>query len=192
MNPAFKRILLIPLAIILLISLENCCYDDGCCYGNDDCGNYPYTEWGFKPEYSTDLNDIIQLEDPRPLRNPGKIYSYKNYLLVNEIQTGLHIFDNTDPRNPIATHFLKIAGSNDVAIKNDVVYADQFNNLVVISLDSLAEVLDKKLIAEAFQNYANYDVSPPDKDVYYECPDPAFGVVVNWVADSVDYPCYKY
>lgn len=188
MNPAYKRILLIPLSAILLISLENCCYDEDCCY---DC-NGRYIEWGFKPEYSNDLNDIVKLEDSRPLQYPGKIYSYKNYLLVNEIQEGLHIFDNTDPRNPVPINFLKIAGSNDVAIKNDVIYADQFNNLVIVSLDSLAGIVEKKLLSEAFQNYANYNVTPPDDGVYYECPDASLGVVVNWVADSVEYPCYNY
>ncbi|MFY0601123.1 MAG: hypothetical protein JXR03_15710 [Cyclobacteriaceae bacterium] len=186
MNLTRKKPLLLLIACILLISLENCCYD-GCCH---DCE--PRIEWGFKPIYSDDLNDIVILEDPKSLKNPGKIYSYKHYLLVNEVQKGMHIIDNTDPRNPVQTHFLKIAGSNDVAIKNDVIYADQFNNLVIISLDSLAGILDKKRVSNVFENYAYYNISPDEKGVYYECPDQSFGVVVNWVADSVEYPCYNY
>lgn len=185
MNQFHRKFLLVLTAGILLILLENCCYD-GCC----DCG--PYKEWGYKPVYSNDLNDIVKLEDPKPLKNPGKIYSYKNYLLVNEVQQGLHIIDNTDPTNPIQTHFLTIAGSNDVAIKNDIIYADQFNNLIVVSLDSIAGIIEKKRLPEVFENYAYYDVSPEEEGVYYECPDPSLGVVVNWVADSVEYPCYKY
>ncbi|MEO9474205.1 MAG: hypothetical protein ABJG41_01680 [Cyclobacteriaceae bacterium] len=186
MKTAYQRILLLLLAGILLITLENCCYYD-CC----DC-DYNVREWGLKPEYSTDLNDIVKLEDARPLRNPAKIYSYKHYILVNEPQQGMHIIDNSDPRNPEPIQFLKIAGSNDVAIKNDVIYADQFDNLIIIALDSLTDVMEKKLLPDVFENYGYYDVVPEEKDVYYECPDPSYGVVVNWVADSVDYPCYNY
>jgi hypothetical protein len=150
------------------------------------------TVWGLRAEYSNDLDDIVQLEEPRSIKNPGKIYSYQDYLLVSEVQKGLHIIDNSDPRNPIPIYFLKIAGSNDIAIRNDVIYTDQFDNLISISLDSFAEELQKKRLLNAFENYSYYDIAPDSLGAYYECPDPTLGVVVNWVADSIDYPCYTY
>jgi len=119
MKPLFKKLLVIPLLCVGMLTLENCCYDDDCCY---DCK--PRKEWGFRAVYSDDLNDIVALEAPRILQSPGKIYTYRHYLLVNETQKGVHIFDNSDPRNPIPINFLKIIGNNDVAVKNGVLYSD--------------------------------------------------------------------
>ena len=169
-----------------LLTLENCCYD-GCCF-DEDCSSYK--KWGYKPVYSNDLDDIVVLEEPRPLQDVGKIYSYQNLLLVNERQKGLHVIDNSDPTQPNKLHFLKIAGSNDVAIKNGYLYADQFDNLIVVSIDELANIIDKKMMEDAFENYADYNLTPDEYDVYYECPDPGRGVVVSWVQDSVKNPCY--
>lgn len=185
MKPFIKKILIIPALIVLMLSLENCCYD--CC---DDC--YRMTEWGFRPVYSNLLDDIVALEESRVISSPGKIYLYKNYLLVNEAQKGVHIIDNSNPRNPIPLNFLKIIGNNDVAVKNGVLYADQFQNLVTIRLDSLETKLTRKRITDVFDNFNFYEISPDEPGVFYECPDPSLGVVVEWVADSVDYPCYNY
>lgn len=173
-----------------ILFLENCCPVGEDCY--EDCCFSEYKEWGYKAVYSNELNDIVSLEAPRTVSSPGKIYLYKDYLLVNEVQRGMHIIDNTDPRQPKNIHFLRIEGSNDVAIKNDVLYADQFNNLITVNLDSLTNELEKNRLENVFENYAYYDARPDSTGVYYECPDPYFGVVVDWVQDSVSYPCYSY
>lgn len=165
---------------LLLLSLENCYLDTP-----------EKKEWGFKPVYSNELEDIIALEPPRPLKHLGKIYSYEQYLLINEPQQGLHVIDNSDPRNPKQLSFLKLLGSNDIAIKNNIIYADQFRNMMIVKMEDVSSILDKRLVSNTFQNHTSYDVSPPGQDLYYECPNPSLGVVVNWTADSVDYPCYK-
>ena len=187
MKSRLKSYLLLPLIGLAILTLENCCYEDDCCLG---C--YPETVWGVRPVYSNALDDIVSLEPPRAISNPSKIYLYKNFLLVNEAQKGVHIIDNRDPRNPIPLNFLQIIGNNDVAVKNGVLYADQFENLVTVHLDSLENQLAKNRIADVFENFGFYDVMPDEPDVYYECPDLSHGVVVDWVPDSVDYPCYSY
>ena len=188
MKSFIKKIILIPIIGFGLLSLENCCYDDpDCC---TDC--YEHKEWGYKAVYSNDLDDIVSLEEPRPLRSPGKIYVYNDLLLINEVLKGVHIYNNSDPANPVALNFLKIAGCNDMAMRNGILYTDQFTNLITIRLDSLERELEKNRLLDVFQNFSYYDVAPDSIDVYYECPNPSLGVVVNWVQDSVEYPCYKY
>ena len=186
MKSLLKKFILIPAIGFGILTLENCCYDEDCCY---DC--YPERAWGYRPVYSNILDDIVSLEAPRVISNPNKIYTYKNYLLVNEAQKGVHIIDNSNPANPIPLNFLKIVGNNDVAIKNGVLYADQFDNLVTIHLDSLDTKIQKNRLNDVFENFHYYDVAPDEEDVYYECPDLSLGVAVKWVQDSVDYPCYK-
>lgn len=187
MKGFLKKFFLIPAIGLAILTLENCCYDgDDCCY---EC--YSHKEWGYKAVYSNDLNDIVSLEAPRALRSPGKIYVYNNLLLINEVQKGLHIYDNTDPANPTALNFLKITGCNDMAMRNGVLYTDQFSNLITIRLDSLQSELEKSRLSDVFSAYY-YDVAPDTVDVYYECPNLSLGVVVDWVQDSVEYPCYTY
>ena len=44
-----------------------------------------------------EMNDvrarIIEVEPPQPLDNPGKIYIYGDYLLINEPTQGIHILE---------------------------------------------------------------------------------------------------
>lgn len=189
MLSTIKKILIIPLLCLLILSLENCCYD--CC---DDC--YDGKVWGYRPVYSNRLSDIVSLEDSQPLSRPGKIFIYNDYLLVNELQKGVHIIDNSDPINPTPLHFLKIAGNNDVAVKNGILYADQFSNLVTIRLDSLSTKFTDRIattrLMDVFDSFNEYDIAPDESEVYYECPNPDLGVVVDWVQDSVEYACYNY
>jgi hypothetical protein len=39
----------------------------------------------------------ITIAPPQELENPGKIYLYGDYLLINEPTKGIHILDNTNP-----------------------------------------------------------------------------------------------
>ncbi|MTI19460.1 hypothetical protein E1176_00350 [Fulvivirga sp. RKSG066] len=163
------------------------------CYGPD-----PHRErarYGLKPNYVNDIGDMVQQLPPQPLINPGKIYVYGNQLLISEQFKGVHVFDNSDPAAPRKLYFLAITGNVDVAIKNNVLYGDQFNNLVSVDLSSIGsdslEVsrLDRVLEGIAFYDLEEYE--PPQNDVFYECADPSFGKVQSWEWDSVYYPCYK-
>lgn len=77
--------------------------------------------------------EAIGITDASGLQQPGKIYTKDQYLLVGEIGKGVHIFDNTDPRSPKNLAFLQIPGNVDVAIKGDVIYADNFMDLVTLN-----------------------------------------------------------
>ena len=52
----------------------------------------------------------------KEIENPGKIYIYNNYLLINEPSKGIHIYDNKNPSNPINLSFIPIEGNVDLAI----------------------------------------------------------------------------
>ncbi|MEM7040928.1 MAG: hypothetical protein AAF570_28450, partial [Bacteroidota bacterium] len=46
-------------------------------------------------------NTTFSIESPRDLERAGKIYIKDDLLFVNEFLQGVHIFDNTNPANPI-------------------------------------------------------------------------------------------
>ncbi|KIM09320.1 MAG: hypothetical protein KU28_01455 [Sulfurovum sp. PC08-66] len=69
----------------------------------------------------------------------GKIVLYNNYLYVTEPNVGIHVYDNQDPANPQKKAFIELPGSVDSAIKDGMLYADSFIDLVVIDISTIAE-----------------------------------------------------
>ncbi len=99
------------------------------------------------------------------LKNPGKIYFYKNYLLVNEAGKGIHFYDIANPAQPKEVVFYSILGNFDMAIKDDLLYADNVIDLLQIDIK---DVLNPK-ISKRLENYNNQYTSPNQNYVaYYE------------------------
>lgn len=103
----------------------------------DECdATQTYTR--YDPVYVTAevLRGPVEPIGPQTLENPGKIYYYKNFLLINEFQKGIHFFDNTDPTNPTAISFLPIPGNVDMSIRNDRLYADNYIDLLTFDISN--------------------------------------------------------
>jgi len=83
----------------------------------------------------SDVLANIKSSEPRLLENPGKIYVKGKYLLINEINKGVHIIDNSDPRNPVNTAFINIPGNLDIAMYGSYLYADLSSDLVAININ---------------------------------------------------------
>jgi hypothetical protein len=81
---------------------------------------------GFKPVYGglEDIQKLITTTAPQPLKSVGKIYTYGNLLLINEVGKGVHVYDNQDPSAPVNLKFIAIPGNVDVALKDGYLYAD--------------------------------------------------------------------
>jgi hypothetical protein len=58
---------------------------------------------GFKPVYGgiEDIQKLITTTTAQPLKSVGKIYTYGNLLLINEVGKGVHVYDNQDPSAPV-------------------------------------------------------------------------------------------
>ena len=75
-------------------------------------------------------------EDPRELKNPGQIYYYNNTMFLVEKGEGLHVIDNAHPSAPANIAFIKIPGNEDIAIKNGILYANSYIDLLAIDLQN--------------------------------------------------------
>ena len=84
------------------------------------------------------------------LINPGKIYFYKGYIFINEELKGIHIIDNTDPRNPVNKSFIKVPGNMDMAIKDNILYADSYIDIVAIDISDLENPKEVKRVENVF------------------------------------------
>jgi len=155
----FRRLLF--LSTIAILSLTSCL--------NDECeSTRTYNKWS--PVYVTEegLRPDITNEAPRDLTNPGKIYTYRHYLFINELRAGVHVIDNSDPAAPVPVSFIGIPGNVDISIKGDILYADMFRDLVSIDISDLnnAVLVDRQ--ENVFESFIPFDNSEGKYIVEYQ------------------------
>lgn len=124
--------------------LTACCFD---CDGNHldnrsevECEKYKFLTFDA-------LKESVDIVEASEIIKSGKIYMYGTMLLVNEVNRGIHIIDNTDKNNPINKAFIKLWGNLDIAVKDGYLYADSFTNLFVFNIkdiDNIVKVTKKE------------------------------------------------
>lgn len=68
------------------------------------------------------------------IEHTGKIYVKGNYIYLNEVNKGIHIFDNSNAAHPVQIAFLAIPGNLDIAIKGNILYADMYGDLLALDI----------------------------------------------------------
>ena len=100
--------------------------------------------------YSIEVKpEDIKWTKPRPILDNGKIGLYNDTLLISEGSKGVHVVDNSDRKDPKAIGFIEIPGNNDIAVKDGMIYANAYYNLVIIDISKLPEIKVVKIIPEA-------------------------------------------
>ena len=91
----------------------------------------------FDPVYLSydDLRKPVAIEAARPIGNAGKTLVVGNTLFVNEPNLGVHVFDITDPAATNPRFFIKVPGNVDLALKDGLIFADSFIDIVIIQVD---------------------------------------------------------
>ena len=108
------------------------------------------------------LRTSFKVSEEQPLQKPGKIYFKDNYMYINEYQKGIHVVDLSDPENPLKKSFIEIPGNVDMSIRNDVLYAESYVDLVLIDVSDPTQPKFIKRIEDMFE----YVIPPYD----YEYP----------------------
>jgi hypothetical protein len=120
-----------------------------------------YTYRAMVPVYLA-MSDVrarqVVIEPGKELENPGKIYLYGDYLLINEPQEGIHILDNTNPSSPINLNFIPIEGNVDLAVNNSMLYADNYVDLLVFDISNIRSIKQVERVKDVFNHmYSNSD-----------------------------------
>ncbi|MGN0004096.1 MAG: LVIVD repeat-containing protein [Sphingobacterium composti] len=95
---------------------------------------------------------------PKPLTESGKIYIFKDYLFINEPLKGIHIYNNSNPATPKPISFLNIPGNVDMAVKDNVLYADSFVDLLTFDLSHPDKPTLLNRIEDVFKQLYYYDI----------------------------------
>ncbi len=132
--------------LFLAFSLQSCI--------KDTCENV-YTYQRCDPVFVKPaiLRQKIVAGSTKELVTTGKIYVYGDYLLINEPDLGIHIVDNKNPAKPDFISFVKIPGNSDLAVRNGLLYADSYIDLVVLDLKNPQNVREVYRVENAFPSY---------------------------------------
>lgn len=144
---------------------------------------------GYRPIYATESEQDVKTLPAREIENPGKIYVINEFLLVVDQLKGIHVFNNDDPENPQNVGFIQITGSNDVAVRDNILYADQATDLLAIDVSNPENVKIASRVKNVFPFGTQY---PEQQGVYFECPDSDKGLVIGWEYTTLNSPkCYR-
>mgnify|MGYP005845891257 CR=1 FL=1 len=147
---------------------------NSCIEGDDDIARIPDTKYEPILMKRSDLEKSVSLMPPQPLQNTGKIYVKDNFIFVNERYRGVHVIDNTDPKNPENKGFIRVPGNIDLAVKGNFIYVDNAVDMVTLRWfgDSLKVTDRVKEVFPAFE--------PPDGGFYQFAERPENTVIVKW------------
>ena len=159
--------------LLFLLTAFNSCLDE-------------YTEvfTANSPVYMSyeDLRAAVKTTAARELQNPGKIYFKDGYLFINEELKGIHIIDNRNPENPQNIGFLEIPGNVDIAVKNNILYADSYVDMVAIDISNTTNPVEVNRVKDIFP----YTTPPPiDENYRVAQVDEEKGVVIDWEIKKV-------
>ncbi len=128
-----------------------------------------------------DFKSAVKKTTPQEVKEPGKIYIKDKYLFVNEVNKGIHVFDNTNPALPVNVTFINIPGNVDMAIRGNLLYVDSYIDLVVIDISNIQNPQEVDRYSNAFPDiYPEYDYEYPIAEI-----DASKGIVVDWKVEEI-------
>ncbi|MEO9512619.1 MAG: hypothetical protein ABJN84_03905 [Flavobacteriaceae bacterium] len=127
-----------------------------------------------KAEFAASV-DVIA---PRPIDESGKVYTYKDYIFINDRSQGIHVIDNSNPQQPKKISFIKIPGNVDISVKDDFLFADSLMDLVVLDISDLNNIEQVNRLQNVL--YSNV-FWPMEADIFeYEGYDYETEILVGW------------
>ncbi|MEP0712406.1 hypothetical protein [Algoriphagus sp.] len=170
----------LPLLIVLSIFLFTSCQDEM---------ESTYTYRTMMPVY-LEMSDIrariISTEPAQPLDNPGKIYIFEDYLFINEPTKGIHILNNKNPSNPINLSFIPIAGNVDLAVNGNILYADNYVDLLAFDISNINNIKLVKRVEDVFTHMYSHATGEviTFRDTVITTDMPSWQTHGGWLMDS--------
>lgn len=127
----------------------------------------------------------LQLKNSSALKNPGKIYRYGNYLYVNEINEGIHVYDNTTPSSPIEIGFIELFLNTELAIYNDVMFANSYSDLILLDVSNPSSIKELNRLKNVFDVNFSSISSGYNYNYSRESIDLSSVVVTGWKVEEV-------
>lgn len=98
------------------------------------------------------IRNSIKSATARDLEKPGKIYIKGNFLFINELKKGIHIIDNTNAKAPLNIAFIEILGNVDMAVQDNILYADSYTDMVAIDINDPRNIKELGRVSDVFKS----------------------------------------
>ncbi|MFN5024365.1 MAG: hypothetical protein ACK5HJ_01310 [Bacteroidota bacterium] len=171
---ALYMLMLVTILMVFPLLLQNCVWPDK---PND----IPDTQ--YRPVFMSraDLETSVKMEAARVMNESGKIYLYGDVLLINEPLKGVHMYNNTDPRNPVNIGFIAVPGSHDMALKYNTLYVDNTVDLVAITfVPNTTNIQNITRLRNKFR-----EPTPPDlniiPEIFNKPSQRGDSIIINWI-----------
>jgi hypothetical protein len=153
----------------------------------------PVLAEAYVPVYGIDSTKFsIKTLQPQPVARAGKMYVWGNYLFQVDEFKGVHVINYSDRQNPVKLSFITIRGCTEVAVKGNVLVANNLQDLVSLDVRQPTDVKEVGRIKDAFPGFYSHEMNPPpDQSRPALCPDLSKGDVVGWSLEkNVKAGCY--
>lgn len=145
---------------------------------------------GYAPVYGEKAKaSSISFQQPESIQNAGKIYVKGQLLYQVDNGKGIHVISIADPAHPERKGFIPIAGVQEISIRNNSLYTNTYNDLLVLDISSPTNITVTKTIENAFTLVST---AVPPESGYFECIDPSKGMVIGWTKKRIQSPQCKF
>ncbi len=139
--------------------------------------SYTINEPVFMP--ANEFRSTVSVEMPKPIEKQGKIVFFNGYLYISQPEKGIHVIDNRNPSNPRNVAFIELLGNADMQLRNNILYADSYVDLVWFDITDPAKPVYKGRKEEVFPL-----AFPPTENGfsidYEKSMDRKNGIVIGW------------
>lgn len=109
-----------------------------------------------------DFITSVDILPPQPIEESGKIYTYQDMIFINDKYEGIHVIDNSNPASPQKVAYISLAGTVDISIKDDVLYADSIRDLVLFDISDISNIQEISRMENVLQDNV---IWPFDADI---------------------------
>ena len=153
----------------------------GCTYNQEETYSYKINEPVFM-SMGEFRNSVNVTKEQHQISNYGKICFYNGFLYISESEMGIHIIDNTNPSQPRIVGFIELVGNADLAIRDNVLYADALIDLVWFDISDPENPKLKGRLENAFPDALPIIDNPYgyDYSMCYAEDGTKKGIIVGW------------
>ncbi len=110
-----------------------------------------------------EIRSSVSVTSAQPTQSNGKIYVAEHYLFYIAKESGVHVFDNTNPSSPQNIAFINLAGVHDIAVKGNYLFADNFVDLLVFDISNIQNISLVRTVPNSIVFFPQY---PEDAEFY--------------------------
>jgi len=170
------RLLLFFLSIFVVVGLTSC-FDlpEG------------FNGLGLKPVYASpdDFSTVVTLQ-PQENIDQGSFFTADGFFYINERFRGIHVYDNSNPNDPMKLYFWNIPGCSEFTIDGELLYADNSRHLLTIDISDKADIKYVSHVEDIYTGDQQNNNFPENYRGIFECVDFEKGIVIDWEQELLE------